>query len=75
MDKKVRKTTYQKIKEERAKLYNDIRVMIMSPDSVDAAHLRIKYKLEFDMEDIIMFGDVTKQDKSQGLMDFITKNK
>lgn len=72
MEKKVRKTTYQRLKEERQTLLNDIRVMVMSPDSINATHLRIKYKLNFQMADLIMIGDYSKENKSNGIEKFIT---
>lgn len=59
MEKKVIKTTYQKLKEERIKLLNDIRVMIMSPNSESAMMLKIEYKFRFQAEDIMFFGDAT----------------
>jgi len=43
MDKKVKKTTYQKLKEERIKLLNDIRIMVMNPNSISEVEVRTKY--------------------------------
>lgn len=70
---KIKKTTYQRLKEERVKLLNDIRVMVMSPNSISDIEIRLKYRLNFQAEDAIFYGDATL--KSDGIQDFITKNK
>lgn len=71
MAQKVKKTTYQKLKEERIKLLNDIRVMVMSPNSISDIEIRLKYRLNFQAEDMMFYGDQTL--KGDGIQEFITK--
>jgi len=73
MDKKVKKTTYQKLKEERIKLLNDIRVMVMSPNSISDIEVRLKHRLRFQAEDVMFYGNATLN--GDGIEDYITNKK
>jgi len=50
-----KKSSYQKLKEERDRLYNDIFIMVDEPEG-RGAFLSVKYKMELDIEKQIVAG-------------------
>jgi hypothetical protein len=70
---KTKKTTYQKLKEERIKLLNDIRIMAMSPNSISDMEVRLKHRLNFQSEELMFCGDITSA--GDGIQGLITNKK
>jgi hypothetical protein len=72
---KTKKTTYQKLKEERIKLLNDIRIMVMNPNSISEVEVRTKYRLRFQVESAMFYGEATSRNaisKGDGIEEYIT---
>lgn len=46
--------------------------MVMSPNSISDIEIRLKYRLNFQAEDIIFYGDSTL--KGDGIEQYIIKN-
>jgi len=58
-------TSYQKIKAENKKLREIIVTLIINPDSADAHHIKLLYKIQIAAENAIMFGSPTIQSQSK----------
>jgi hypothetical protein len=60
---------YEKTKTENKELKQDIYNLIRKKNEVEGMTVKIRWKMVFDTEDMIMFGDATKtDDKFQGLL-------
>lgn len=55
-------TSYQKLKARNQDLMNDIRDLVMNKDKEAGITKHIKYKINFQMEDTIWFGNPTKHE-------------
>jgi hypothetical protein len=49
-------TTYQKLKLENEKLKNEIRELVLRPDSMEATVIRTTVKIQDDLEKAYMYG-------------------
>lgn len=61
-----KKTTYQRLKEERLELLNDIRLIVMEPDCQKAKYTKMMYRLRFNTEDMFWFGSSSLKNKDNG---------
>lgn len=51
---------YEKTKSENRELKKDIYNLIRKENKIEGMNVKIRWKMVFDTEDIIMFGDTTK---------------
>jgi len=51
-----KKSSYQKLKAEIFNLNNDIRTMLKDEKSAKSIMLKAKYRMQFDMEDSVLYG-------------------
>ena len=66
---------YEKTKAENKELKQDIYNLIRKENEVEGMTVKIHWKMVFDTEDMIMFGDATKTDnKFQGFLSQISTN-
>jgi hypothetical protein len=64
---------YEKIKAENKDLKQDIYNLIRKENEVEGITVKIRWKMVFDINDMIWFGDATKTDgKFQGLFSQIS---
>jgi len=64
---------YEKTKTENKELKQDIYNLIKKENEIEGMTVKMRWKMVFDTEDMIMFGDATKTDgKFQGLLSQIT---
>jgi hypothetical protein len=52
----MKKSSYQKLKDENAQLKRDINTLVLFPDSCEASFIRIKVEMKKGFEDAIIFG-------------------
>jgi len=52
-------SSYQKLKAKNRELRQDIRTLVLSPDSMEALRLKAKYTFQYQAEDAIMYGHST----------------
>ncbi len=72
MEKKIKKKHYSKIlREQKKELLEDIRTLIMTPETEKGIVIKIKYRTMFQAEDILFYGDATA--KGDGIQNFIKK--
>jgi hypothetical protein len=50
------KSSYQKLKEENARLKSDIYMLVMEPDSFHGASVKAGYEMKFDFENLCLLG-------------------
>jgi len=55
----MKKSSCQKLKEENKKLLKDIYAIVMQPLTLKSIETELRYKMKFDLEDIIMSGSHT----------------
>jgi Txe/YoeB family toxin of Txe-Axe toxin-antitoxin module len=66
---------YEKIKAENKELKQDIYNLIRKENEVEGMTVKMRWKIAFDTDDMIWFGDSTKTgDKFQGLFSQISTN-
>jgi len=70
MEEKVKKKHYSKIlREQKKELYEDIRTLIMNPGTEKALMVNVKYRMQFQSEELMFYGDATL--KGDGIQEFI----
>ena len=64
---------YEKTKAENKELKQDIYNLVRKENEVEGVAVKIRWKIVFDTEDMIMFGDATNtDDKFQGVLSKIS---
>lgn len=66
----MKKSSYQKLKEENAQFKQDIYKLVMQPDSFKALRVKAQYEIKFGMADIILSGsrDTNVNESIEGLI-------
>ena len=66
---------YEKTKDENKELKQDIYNLIRKENEVEGITVKMRWKIVFDTDDMIWFGDITKKDdKFRGLLSQISTN-
>lgn len=61
-----KKTTYQRLKEEKLELLSDIRALVKSPNHPDTRNIKLKYNFMFDKEDMMRMGSYKFEEVNNG---------
>ena len=55
-----RLSSYEKLKQENAKLKQDIYNLVRNADKIEGTQTRVRYEMQYKMSDAVWFGDATK---------------
>lgn len=68
-------TSYQKLKAENRLLRKQLEIVSTKPNSHEANVILMKYKLSYDMENVLWLGNSSESGKIHGIIQKITTTK